>query len=195
MVRSLTGVVAFIALLAVSSANSQDHSIEKWTGRLRDGTILTRDSLDHIIKEHERWISSNGKRGQRANLVNAHLVGIDLSEVNLTGAHLGDADMSDAVISEVHLQEADLSGTNLTGAYLAITSLEGANLSGAKLRFAHLDRVPCSGANLDSADFRGADLTEMNLYGVALSTAYIDSTTTGVGMKWAELGELSTDLE
>jgi hypothetical protein len=59
---------------------------------------MKKEELDQILKEHEKWLTSNYKEGKRA----------DLSGVNLSGANLFGADLSRADLSR-----ADLSRTNL----------------------------------------------------------------------------------
>ncbi|MGB7442748.1 MAG: pentapeptide repeat-containing protein [Coleofasciculaceae cyanobacterium] len=77
---------------------------------------------------------------------------------NLVGAKLSGADLSRANLSRANLAGADLSGANLSG-----TSLNGANLTGANL----------SGANLTGADLRDAFLVNAQLFGVSLSSTYV----------------------
>ncbi|WP_242058799.1 pentapeptide repeat-containing protein [Microcoleus sp. FACHB-SPT15] len=89
------------------------------------------------------------------------LTGAGLVLANLAGADLSGADLSRANLSGANLTGADLSGANLTGA-----SLNGANLTGANL----------SGANLTSTDLRNALLVNAQLFGVSLSTAYVQGT-------------------
>jgi len=89
------------------------------------------------------------------------LSGAGLVLADLVGANLSGADLSRANLSRANLMGADLTGANLTGA-----SLNGANLTGANL----------SGANLDSTDLRDSILSNAQLYGTSLRTAYIQGT-------------------
>ena len=96
---------------------------------------LTKRQLNKILKDHQRWLCSNGAKGERAYLIN-----IDLSQAYIRDLNLCEADLRDA-----NLNGADLRGTDLRGA-----ALRGADLCGADLRGAYL----C-----------GADLRDANLYG------------------------------
>ena len=98
---------------------------------------LTKRQLDKILKDHERWLCSNGAKGERAYLINTDLsqayirgwdlCGADLKDVNLRGADLRGANLCGA-----NLCRADLRGANLMDAYLSEADLKYANLYGAK---------------------------------------------------------------
>ena len=106
----------------------QDHASEH-----RSTREIPKDELRKILEAHKKWILSDRKIGERANL----------SRVILRGADLSRADLSRADLSE-----ADLRGANLFGVILSGADLTGADLRGANLR----------GANLSEADLRGANL-------------------------------------
>jgi hypothetical protein len=59
------------------------------------------DELSKILKEHEKWIHTDKKKGKcadlrRAKLSDADMFGAKLSGADLFGANLSDADLSDA---------------------------------------------------------------------------------------------------
>ncbi len=68
--------------------------------------------LRKILEAHRKWIESEGKEGERTDLVEANLQGAFLVEAKLQGAKLSEA--------------------NLRGAYLDGANLRGATLVGAK---------------------------------------------------------------
>ena len=84
---------------------------KKKTKRMRK---ITAGELSEVLKEHERWIDTDKKEGQCA----------DLSGAKLSRADLRDAD----------LRKADLRGAKLRLAFLSGATLKGADLDGAKLR-------------------------------------------------------------
>jgi uncharacterized protein YjbI with pentapeptide repeats len=139
-----------------------------------------------------------------ARLIEANLVGADLSFTNLIGAILVQADLSGATIARTSLHSADLKGARLVdaylsapkdidpfdigypptnrGAYLDNAILNNANMTGANLKFArlidtHLREAKLVGANLTVANLSGADFTEADLSGADLSGAIIHHTT------------------
>lgn len=85
---------------------------------------LTQAQLETLLDDHQRWLSSKGKEGEKANLRN-----VILEDVNLHGAKLQMADLQGVHFKNANLQNADL--TNTTG--LLQENLSGSNLSGAKL--------------------------------------------------------------
>jgi len=92
------------------------------------GPEVPRINLVAVLEKHERWVTTDGKQGERADLRGANLSeiylrkanlrGADLTNVNLTGAKLGGAVLNLADLCEANLNEADLSRADLTGAYL-----------------------------------------------------------------------------
>ena len=88
--------------------------------------------LRKILEAHRKWVESEGKEGERADLFEANLQEAYLDEANLQGAYLREANLQGAKLSEADLQGAKLSEANLQGAYLDGANLQGAKLVGAK---------------------------------------------------------------
>ena len=139
---------------------------------------ITREELDAILKNHERWFATDGQEGERADLRKTDLGCFDLAKVNLTGADLEGADLVGAV-----LQYANLTSTNLTGATLLRTNLHGANLTGADLRCADLYCADLTGAYLPGANLKGADLGWTRLFHADLTGANLSD----ADLKYANL--------
>ena len=94
--------------------------------------------LQRALVEHDRWVRSEGRSGNRASLD-----GVDLSESDLRGLNLSGADLRGAQLQRVLLNDAlmilaDLAGANLTGASLVRCNLSGANMVGTLLADADL---------------------------------------------------------
>jgi uncharacterized protein YjbI with pentapeptide repeats len=92
-----------------------------------DSNKLKMDLID-IIKDHVNWLETEGKEGRRANLGDAFLKDVNLSEVNLARAYMVGVNLEGADLSK-----ANLSGANLVGAKLSEANLEGAYIFNAKL--------------------------------------------------------------
>jgi len=103
------------------------------------------------------------------DLIEADLMGANLSEANLSGASLMEANLPGADLHGAYLSEANLSGANLRQADLREASLRFANLSNADLRGVRLHYAVLAGT-----DLRGADLTGANLEGANLVRTKID---------------------
>lgn len=80
-----------------------------------------------MIKEHEEWLISNGKRGKKLDLSNQDLRGTKFLNVDLRNANFKNADLRDCVIY------ADLRNAILEGTNIANTKFTGSNLSNATI--------------------------------------------------------------
>ena len=139
---------------------------------------LKPDELETILNDHRRWLDSEGRKGQKADLAYAMLKEADLYAACISGINLQGADLQGADLSEADLYEANLRGANMADAILEWASLDGAqlqraSLQGADLRWANLEGANMEGANLrfanlDGANIKGAKLTEADLYGTSL---------------------------
>jgi Pentapeptide repeats (8 copies) len=93
-------------------------------------------------------------------LLQANLIGANLSSTNLIGAIL-----IGAYLTEANLIGADLSGADLMGAKLGKAQLREANLAGANLSMATLTEANLIGADLGASTMLNADLTDADLTG------------------------------
>ncbi len=120
-----------------------DESQEQAADRpaLRD---VSPNELKEILEAHRKWVESEGKEGERADLSKANLTEADLSKANLTEANLYQANLTQAKLIQASLPGADLSRASLSGANLSEANIQGANLQKA---------------DLQEADLRGASLT------------------------------------
>jgi len=114
--------------------------------------------LRKILEAHRKWIESEGKEGERTDLVEANLQGADLDGANLQEANLYEANLQGAYLVEANLQGAYLVEANLQEAYLDEANLQGAKLRGANLQGAKLSEANLQGAYLDGANLQGATL-------------------------------------
>ncbi len=123
-----------------------NEKVEEPQEQASDRPPMPDEELQKILEAHRKWVESEGKEGERANLGWANLQGADLRGANL--------------------QKADLRGANLQKADLA-----GANLQKAALRGANLQKAALFGANLQAANLGWADLQEAYLGGAEGLTA------------------------
>ncbi len=106
--------------------------------------------LAKILEAHRKWVESEGKEGERA----------DLSGANLSGAYLFRANLQWAPLREANLQGAELWGANLQGANLRGANLQGVNLRKVKGLTPFLIKVA---KNWKLAFYRKDFLTELGL--------------------------------
>ena len=155
--------------------------------------------LAEILREHRKWVDSDGEGGKLADLSRAFLKGRSLRDVALKGANLQEAQLVGADLENAVLRDADLRGVNLQGARLKGADLCEANLSGANLRDADLReaqlykaqlegaslyRANVQDANLARSNFRNANFLETNLRDTNLRNADLEGAT---GLSGADL--------
>ena len=144
---------------------------------------ISEEELTEVLREHEKWLDSNGEQGKcadlsytdlrKTDLFAANLFKVYLFRANLSGANLFGVDLSGVDLSGVDLSGANLFGAYLSGANLPGVNLSGADLSGADLSSANLFRANLSGANLLEAGLFRANLFAADLIGTNLSYANI----------------------
>ena len=135
---------------------------------------ISKEKLAQILEAQGRWVESERKEGEEADLIGANLPGADLGGANLQGADLGEANLQEARLIGANLQGADLGGANLQGADLGEANLQEARLIGANLQGADLSNANLQRANLRGANLQGAILQRANLQGANLRGANIE---------------------
>ncbi len=123
--------------------------------------IISKEELGDILANHKKWLDSDGKEGERANLRDANLRHADLSNANLIDADLIGANLYNTNLSNANLSHADLSDANLSNINLRYANLYNTNLTNVTLINADL-----SNANLENVDLSEADLSYANLEGI-----------------------------
>ena len=86
-----------------------------WTGKWKDGRVMTKEDLAKILQSHTLWEDSAGKEGQKAVLSHTDLSGVWLNHANLSRARLDSVNLSRAVLLAANLSGATLAGANLSG--------------------------------------------------------------------------------
>ena len=149
---------------------------------------MTATELKVILDQHKLWIESGRKKGKRAYLEGAYLVGVNLQGaylvgVNLQGANLWGAHLLGANLESANLRDAYLEDANLRDAYLEGAHLEGADLQGADLQGATFD------LNFKKVGyFQNATFSEDQIAWVCLHPRYHEWADT---LKWVKAERLS----
>ena len=102
--------------------------------------------LRKILKNHNEWLFSGYKKGEKADLLYADLSHADLSHADLSHADLSNADLFDANLFDADLSNADLSCADLRDADLRDADLRDADLRDANLDFSAFP-LWCGGLN------------------------------------------------
>jgi len=135
-----------------------DEKVEEPQEQAAERPPIHPELLRKILEAHRKWVESEGKEGERADLVEANLQEADLDGANLQEANLYEANLQGTYLVEANLQGAYLVEANLQEAFLDEANLKGAKLRGANLQGAKLSEAKLQGAYLDGANLRGATL-------------------------------------
>lgn len=112
----------------------KEKSIENNVEKEHD--IMKEKDVRTMIKEHEEWLASSGKKGKKLDLEGKNLRGIKLLNLDLRNANLKDADLRGCIIY------ADLRNSNLMGTKIdSTTKFTGSNLSKASIEANKLDLI------------------------------------------------------
>lgn len=128
----------------------QGRPINRTDGRFKP----TPEQLADIIRNHGLYLRKN-PNGVRANLRDADLPGVDLSNVDLRGADMAWANLSCANLSGADFREANMAGVNLWGAKMA-----GADFARTDLFMVALSDVQLAESNLLAIQQAKANLLE-----------------------------------
>ena len=72
--------------------------------------------IQQILDDHQQWLQTEGKEGQKADLSKADLQRLDLSGVNLEKANLQEANLPEAGLWAANIRGADFKGADLRDA-------------------------------------------------------------------------------
>ena len=159
-----TAVVLLLAALAVPApAGATTPSCQPGSGAKLAGK--------HV---HDRALQ-RAKGLQCADLRNADLTGLDLTQVSLAGALATGANFSNVGIGQGDLSGAKLAGANFSGADLTQATLTGADFSGANLAHAKLIQADADNTNWTGADLTGVDATQAELQNAIFDNAKLSS--------------------
>jgi len=82
-------------------------------------SLVPADDLAAALAEHDKWLDSNAREGDRLNLENRSLRGVKFpANADLREANLRDADLRYADLTGANLQKADLTDAKLWDATL-----------------------------------------------------------------------------
>lgn len=130
---------------------------------------ITQEELDKVISKHLTWHLSDGEKGQRAELGEFDLAGLDFARANLSGA-----DFTGTRIPNTEFTEANLSRVNFTNANLKKSYLLGADLWSTNFSRSDLTDAELADATIRHSNFRGANLSGVNFTGTVLLDSDLD---------------------
>jgi len=90
---------------------------------------IPKEELNPILEKHKKWVETDGKEGERADLRKANL-----SDANLKNAELSKANFEKAELSNVNFKHASLRETNFRKANCGESNFKNARLNDANLQ-------------------------------------------------------------
>jgi len=105
-----------------------------------------------IVRAHQLWLDTDGRRGARAELQDHDLRDQDLTGIELSGADLSGADLRGARLDRTRFRLARLRGAHLDGA-----TIQAACFDGADLGMAVFDRAQIADTRFDPIQIVGDD--------------------------------------
>ena len=138
---------------------------------------ISKEELDQILENHQKWLGSKGKEEK-----NAELMGLDLKEADFSGRKLKnifiessdlrnkdftDFDLKETVFLKSNLQGARFWNSDLTGANLQLSDLSNTTLWRAKVNNANLVDVNLQNSKLNNIEgLSNAEIQHANFKGV-----------------------------
>lgn len=160
------------------------------------------DTFKRLAEDHEKWLSTNGKEGQRLELKrsiikDARMIDLDLSESRLTGCDFnncywervsfdraiwGDVLVNGGKMHRVSFQEADLRSLTLCNVECRRLSFAAASLLCGRICDSYMHRCDFQDANLGHAGivdtrFHQSNLHQTVLDGTTFIRVYLDEHT------------------
>ncbi|MFQ9977057.1 ImmA/IrrE family metallo-endopeptidase [Clostridium cadaveris] len=96
---------------------------------------LTQKEVNKMVKDHEEWINTKGKKGKRLDLEGKELNGIRLLNVNLKEANLKNMTIKDSTIF------ANLDGADFEGTKIENSKFIGSKIENLKIDAKELERI------------------------------------------------------
>jgi hypothetical protein len=159
-----TAAVLLVAALALPApADATAPSCQPGTGAKLAGRHIDSGALGRV------------QTLQCADLRNADLTGVSLSQVNLAGALATGANFSNVSMGQADLTGAKLAGANLSGADLTQATLTGADFTSANLAHAKLTQAEADNTTWTGADLTGVDATQAELKDATFENAKLGS--------------------
>ena len=152
---------------------------------------LSREELKSLLLEHEKWLTSNGRKGSRAilqhlDLSKNHLayVSYSLNEINLSKAiikevHFGNSylenlNLSGAILNSVIFNDAILNKSNFVKAECFDCSFDCTFILDAELSNSTFEKCRFTKARLDGSDLRNSEFSQCNFEEASLLRAKLN---------------------
>lgn len=125
---------------------------------------MTQEELDEVIRKHKLWL--NGEEGgERANLIDKDLRGLDMDGADMRDARMEHVDMRYASMRNADMRNAHMRDANMEYIYMRSANMENADMVNVNMRFAIMMGANMEDANMEYADIRNAIMDGTNMKG------------------------------
>lgn len=114
---------------------------------------ITKKEFNKVVKLHQEWLISDGKKGKRADLSGVNFSGWEMRRVNLNSAILNGAVFCNCQITECSFKGATLSGSNFVQSYINDSEFNYAQLDDSCFIGSSINNVSFHYAVLNRSDF------------------------------------------
>lgn len=134
---------------------------------------ITQKKLNVILNKHERWLKTNGYKGEQAIFIN-----LDLSYLDFFRRNLREVKFYDCIISDSRFSES-----NMVESYFCDCKIKKCNFTNTTLKSADFIRCCISNINLHKAN-----LLDVVFDNTTLDNVYYDETTAFFALQCPEKG-------
>ena len=135
---------------------------------------ISQEELQRILEKHKKWVESEGKDGERANLTQLNSAQVAILEFSVRSLTAVDVANHIRMMNDPRMQEAGREMTKHRGANLPEADLRQVNLLKAMIWRSNLQKANLCEANLQQADVRQANLQKANLRNANLQQANLE---------------------
>lgn len=116
-----------------------------------------------MVQKHELWLVGN-KNGERLQIVEEDIVGLDLSGMNLKDAYISKCNFIECNLSEIKAEKASWFNCSFSSC-----DLGNVDMSSSTFRYCKFMDVDATGSNFQDTVFTGSDFIDVNFTGANLN--------------------------
>ncbi len=121
---------------------------------------ITQEELDEMLRQHQLWLDSEHKEGERLNLIGANLENLDFRKCVLSNVSIIQSSFKKANFTSVKSYNSKFTEGVFEEANLHSFKSDSSNFSNANFKNANLKYTDFDLCDLTWADFTGASLTQ-----------------------------------
>lgn len=149
---------------------------------------ITKKEFNKVVKLHQEWLISDGKKGKRADLSGVDFSGWEINNVNLNRAVMTDTNFSGCIIEHCSFVYALLKNADFENARIGSLMFNGAVMNGASFKHAHISDSTFTSARLIGSVFYHSNIMLCNMAGANLhNSSFIHTHLNAVNLTYVNL--------